>query len=526
MASRWTVTWGSTLGDVGHAVVAVPGGAVITGSFFDTVEGLGPEGERIGLVAGSSPGPGIQRAFVARLTEGGQVRWTRPLPTQVLNIHPGVATTPDGSVYVAGLLQGTFDFGTEVRTSATKVDVYVLKLSDQGQHLWVRTLPHASQLGEGPALAAAADGSIFVNGRFAADAATPRSPGDLSLARLLPDGSVAWNQRLGDGGLTTVAAVGDGVVVAMNARSGPSGLYRYGLDGGEVVRRGWVGQIEPAALVAAPDGGVVMAGMFTSFPIEADFASAPQREAGVSAGGFDGFVARYRPDLTLDWVRTWGSCGWDRATAVAIAPDGSVEVAGSFVKTIDFDPGPGVDERSVEGAHAVLLSYGPDGTYRGARTWNDPVQIGGLAVGADGTLFGVGEFQAGANFADRPPLDLRVSRGHGDGYLFALEPGSPSGMPGTCKVPAPAAAPIDHRLDGTHLPRTYEECVARTRASICDPNGDGICQFVVGDHEDPALFEECRRVGGAIAVPQGADGSWCSIHYREFRGPCFGGFCI
>jgi len=75
--------------------------------------------------------------------------------------------------------------------------------------LWVRTLPHASQLGEGPALAAAADGSIFVNGRFAADAATPRSPGDLSLARLLPDGSVAWNQRLGDGGLTTVAAVGD-----------------------------------------------------------------------------------------------------------------------------------------------------------------------------------------------------------------------------------------------------------------------------------------------------------------------------
>jgi hypothetical protein len=195
------------------------------------------------------------------------------------------------------------------------------------------------------------------------------------------------------------------------------------------------------------------------------------------------------------------------------------------VKTIDFDPGPGVDERSARGAHTVLLSYGAEGSYQGARTWNDPVQFRALSTRSDGTLFGVGAFDAATNFADRPPLDLRPNRGHGDGFLLALSPGAPPGTVGHCQEPAPVAAPVDHRLDGTRLPRTYEECLARVGGSFCDNNGDGICVFGVNQHADPDLYDECVRVGGGRTAGEGGEGDSCRVHYREHGGPCFGNLC-
>ncbi|MFQ5760365.1 MAG: SBBP repeat-containing protein [Acidiferrobacterales bacterium] len=51
-------------------------------------------------------------------------------------------------------------------------------------------------------------------------------------------------------------------------------------------------------------------------------------EAGQHVCGEDIFLSKHDNNGTLVWTRQWGSCGNDRAQAVAIAPNGNIYVAG------------------------------------------------------------------------------------------------------------------------------------------------------------------------------------------------------
>ncbi|MEM0961906.1 MAG: T9SS type A sorting domain-containing protein [Bacteroidota bacterium] len=61
----------------------------------------------------------------------------------------------------------------------------------------------------------------------------------------------------------------------------------------------------------------------------------------VSAGGDDAFVAVFEPDGQVRRAFRFGGTEPDRALGIAIAPDGSVCVGGGFERSMDVDPGPG-----------------------------------------------------------------------------------------------------------------------------------------------------------------------------------------
>lgn len=114
----------------------------------------------------------------------------------------------------------------------------------------------------------------------------------------------------------------------------------------------------------ATDGSVYVAGVTASF----------------GAGRTDAFLLKLTPGGSLLWQRTWGGNNVDEATAVAVAPDGSVYVAGT---TTSFGPG----------NPAFLLKFSPRGDLVWQRTWGggNVEFANGVAVAGDGSIYVAGQ---------------------------------------------------------------------------------------------------------------------------------------
>lgn len=129
----------------------------------------------------------------------------------------------------------------------------------------------------------------------------------------------------------------------------------------------WGGPASDAAqgTAVAADGSTYLAGNTTSFSADGSTAV---------------FLVRFAAGGSLAWQRTYESptpFGSDTASEVAVAPDGSVYVAGTTT---------GV------GGDLLLLKFSPDGTLLWQRAWGGSGFEGGqdVAVGGDGSVYVVG----------------------------------------------------------------------------------------------------------------------------------------
>jgi hypothetical protein len=139
-------------------------------------------------------------------------------------------------------------------------------------------------------------------------------------------------------------------------------------------------------LALAPDGGAYIAGSYGYHP-----------------GSDDAFLARYAPDGSLDWQRTWG--GGKTAQDFALTADngnGQVYLA----TTLNQD---------VTGYDIALLKFDSDGNWAWTRMWGAlyPQETSGLALAPDGSLLLAGQY---ANSTDYDGLVLRFD---GQGNLLA-----------------------------------------------------------------------------------------------------------
>jgi hypothetical protein len=82
-----------------------------------------------------------------------------------------------------------------------------------------------------------------------------------------------------------------------------------------------------------------------------------------SVGGFDCMVAKFNPDLTLQWATAWGGSGPDGCHGIAVDQWNRTFTGGSFSGTVDFNPGTGVDNHVSKGGYsdAFLVKLLADG---------------------------------------------------------------------------------------------------------------------------------------------------------------------
>lgn len=170
------------------------------------------------------------------------------------------------------------------------------------------------------------------------------------------------------------------------------------------------------------DGAVYIAGVFrNSMPIT----TGDKTIRLTSAGGEDGFVARFSPSGRIEWAGSFGGTNDEKATALATGTDGDVYLAGYVRLRGDIDPSAGrrfVTARGVDDTFVTRLS-GSTGSMVWARVFgelNTREEV--LAMGLDnsGHLFITGRFNLTVNI-NRAGMTVVGSRVDFDVYMARMQ---------------------------------------------------------------------------------------------------------
>ena len=298
--------------------------------------------------------------------------WARRVTGEYTAVTTVVATA-DGGAYAAGSFFGVARLGhgeagqTDLSAEGSS-DVFLARYDASGALVWARQIGGLGHDHAG-ALTVLSDGSAIVAGDFSGSATVNFGQAsavtltgdivDVFVARFLPDGTLAWAKN----------------------PSGPYYEYAWGL-------------------AARSDDSFYLVGVIddvTTFGVgETHETTLPH------TGNYDVFVARYNSDGSLSWARRAGGAGADAGGGVALLPDGSAMVTGTFEDSATFGPG--------EAAETVLQTQGGSDVFlarylaQGDLDW--VLQIGGaandrstqVAVRADGSALVSGYVEGGAIF--------------------------------------------------------------------------------------------------------------------------------
>ena len=241
------------------------------------------------------------------------------------------------------------------------------------------------------AVVVAADGAVLVAGQFeeeleiGSDLLVAAGQSDAFIACFEPDGEPRWAERIGGDGFDAASALAllpDGGVVVAGvfsgelegaAARGESDLFAASLSGGGarrwLVTAGGPGWDVVESASAATDGSVWIAG--SRGRVERD------DRARAAAGAGDALLVRLDPRGAVQVERRFGGAGWDQGLAIAATEDGGAVLVGSFSGALELDR-----ERLLSSGSTDAFAAGLDAS--GAARW--AVRLGGTGEDAAAAL--------------------------------------------------------------------------------------------------------------------------------------------
>ncbi len=345
----WSLGFGDPDNQFANSVVFDSWGNVILSGYYLS---------NIDLGGGPLPSSGSYDCFVAKYDAGGAHLWSRRYGDADGEVFWGCAADAAGNIVLTGRYLATIDFGGGPLVSAGGLDVFVVKLDPNGNHIWSNSYGDPdSQYGNGVAVDAA--GNVVITGYFHGTVDFGSGPlvntgyFDVFVAKYDAAGNGLWSRGIGDDD------------------------YQYGIH---------------VAVDAA--GGVLVAGYFQG---AADFGGGPL----VSAGGYDAYLAKYDAGGAHLWSRRFGDAADQYGTAVAADASGHVVLAGYFESTVDFGGGPLVSADATDVSLAIFDTAG-------GHVWSD--RFGGpysesnwgVDTGPSGELVVSGMFNHTIDFGGGP----------------------------------------------------------------------------------------------------------------------------
>lgn len=387
-----------------------------------------------------------------------------PLPFRVGNVGAdvpvGVVRGASDNAYVASYFSGSVDFdpgtGATVRVARGQYDIAVARYASDGTFDWVYAIG-GGDADLPAAVGVAPDGGAYVGGYAGVGAdcsgkVLPNAGGrDAFLIRVSNAGTCSWGVTFGGSGDDAIRGLlvdQDGSVVVAGtfsgtvdfdpgvgtallvSRGGTDGfMARYTADGAfvSVAQVGGLGDDAATALARSPDGDIIVGGEMRG---ATTFGSSLAPLVLQSLGDADFWLARYSPQLGLQWALRGGGSDYDVVGNAGIAIQSNrILVTGLFTGTANFNPG-GANTllTSFGGTDVFIAAYDLNGAFAGlARGFGGAGSDGvnGLVTDAIGNLYLAGWFQGTVDFdpssATHPVTGLGTA-GAADGYLLALDP--------------------------------------------------------------------------------------------------------
>jgi hypothetical protein len=294
-------------------------------------------------------------AFVVRLDGSGNHVFSKRFGDDANQYAMGVAVDPSGGVVLVGAFEGTVDFGGGALTSGGDLDGFVVKLDDQGGHVWSKRFGGAgAQYARAVTFDAA--GHVVVVGDF--------------------EGTVDF----GGGGLAS-AGDRDVFAVALDAKGKHLWSKRFGDAGRQVA----------TSVSADPAGGVWLASDFAG---SIDFGGGPL----ASLGSTDVAIASLDASGAHRASLRFGDDKAQSGSRVAVDAASEVTVTLSFSGVVDFGGG---TLGSSEGTGLAIAKLDATGGHRWSHAWKGTGTLfDGLALAAspDRRVVSAGQFVATADF--------------------------------------------------------------------------------------------------------------------------------
>ncbi|NIJ20816.1 hypothetical protein FHS95_002508 [Sphingomonas naasensis] len=343
---------------------------------------------------GANQSDGDNNLFLTKMDGAGNVVWQRSLGASGSSTGAAVSIGSDGSIVVAGTVNGSFNGATSVDG-----DMVVAKYAANGDEKF-STVVRSGGTDVAKAVAVGADGSVYVGGRAATGI------GDAFVARIDANGKIAERRTIDSGGtdqINALAVDGDGNLLAVVSQDGNASVRKLSgtslaTDLGSIN----LGAADARAIAVAADGTIAIGG--------ATSAALSGSQVNARSGERDGFVARIDSNLSGSSVTYLATAADDQVDSVAFL-GGELYAGGrttgdlaaprrgptdGFVARIDA--GTGAIENTTQFGQALLRT--------------EPVRIAGDTGGANAiSALGFGRGTINASASDKVTTQTTLRAG-------------------------------------------------------------------------------------------------------------------
>jgi hypothetical protein len=287
-----------------------------------------------------------------------------------------VAVDHNGDILLTGYFMGTASFGGAAFTSSGAYDIFVAKYSGvDGHHLWPKRLGGVNNdVSMGIAVDSA--NNVFVTGKFAGVIDFGGGPlstaggNDMFLVKFSPSGAHMWSEKFGGSGDDTA----NGIAIDSSDRAILTGTFSQTVDfGGGPLTSAGLGDVfiakyegttgaylwsqhygspnqEVSTGVAVDaNNNVIITGYFVG-PVS--FGG----EVYSCIGTYDMFVAKYSASGTYIWSKVYGGPNAQMPARMAVHGNSNIAITGNFLDSINID---GVNHVSNGNGDIVLMSIMP-----------------------------------------------------------------------------------------------------------------------------------------------------------------------
>ena len=315
----WVELLGSTSGDAGTDVVITnDGGIYVFGMMSDGVSlldgGQLPYGE----------------AFVAKYSDSGSRLWAKSLGAGNQGSNLSAAAAQNGMIFVVGRTDQSIDS----QTNNGNWDAYLIALSGNGAKVWTRLIGSPTS-DDAYSVATHSDGSIYVVGETdgSFDGQIHSGGKDGFVTKFDAAGNKIWTRFIGSSAYDVIYGVAvsqDGSIYLGGSTQGnlDGQTFKGGMDGfltklsanGTKLWTRLIGGVstdEVRGVALGPDGSIFVTG-YTHNNLDGE----------INKGWGDIFVSKFTADGSRLWTRLLGSTKGEYANAIVVSTDGSIFVAG------------------------------------------------------------------------------------------------------------------------------------------------------------------------------------------------------
>jgi hypothetical protein len=164
------------------------------------------------------------------------------------------------------------------------------------------------------------------------------------------------------------------------------------------------------------NGNVYTSGYFSG---AVDFDPGAGTSILTSLGNSDMFISKLDASGNFVWAKQIGGLYNDLAYAIALDGAGNVYATGSFMGTVDFDPGSGVANLDGVFGLAFVLKLNTDGKYVWAKNFSSGSSKGySIATDASNNVYTIGRFVGTVDFDPGSSTTELTSPGVGTGQIY------------------------------------------------------------------------------------------------------------